>query len=119
MRIGYWIIAATAVRSSRRTAFLSAVRNAVAAPRLSLSALCPATLVLRSGRALEWSSAMATISGMKRILASFSVLGVLLLPATPLFSQDYDPDSMGTFSIIARDAKTGELGMGVQSKAFG
>lgn len=30
-----------------------------------------------------------------------------------------DPDAMGTFSIIARDPATGELGMGVQSKAFG
>jgi uncharacterized Ntn-hydrolase superfamily protein len=35
--------------------------------------------------------------------------------ATP-YAQD--PDDMGTFSIIARDPATGELGMGVQSKAF-
>ena len=33
-------------------------------------------------------------------------------------AQDYDPDDMGTFSIIARDPRTGELGMAVQSKAF-
>jgi uncharacterized Ntn-hydrolase superfamily protein len=33
-------------------------------------------------------------------------------------AQDYDPNSMGTFSIIARDPSTGELGMAVQSKAF-
>jgi len=35
------------------------------------------------------------------------------------YQSDYDPDAMGTFSIIARDPATGELGMGVQSKAFG
>ena len=30
-----------------------------------------------------------------------------------------DPNYLGTFSIIGRDPATGELGMGVQSKAFG
>lgn len=34
-------------------------------------------------------------------------------------AQEYDPDMLGTYSIIARDAATGEIGMGVQSKAFG
>lgn len=33
-------------------------------------------------------------------------------------AQVWDPDEMGTFSIIVRDPATGELGMGVQSKAF-
>ena len=33
-------------------------------------------------------------------------------------ADDFDPDSMGTFSIIARDPASGELGMAVQSKAF-
>jgi uncharacterized Ntn-hydrolase superfamily protein len=33
-------------------------------------------------------------------------------------AQEYDPDLLGTYSIIARDPATGELGMGVQSKAF-
>jgi uncharacterized Ntn-hydrolase superfamily protein len=33
-------------------------------------------------------------------------------------AQDYDSDSMSTFSIIARDPATGELGSGFQSKAF-
>ena len=33
-------------------------------------------------------------------------------------AQGYDPDVLGTYSIIARDPATGELGMGVQSKAF-
>jgi uncharacterized Ntn-hydrolase superfamily protein len=37
----------------------------------------------------------------------------------PAFAQDFDPNATGTFSIIARDPATGELGMGVQSKAFG
>jgi uncharacterized Ntn-hydrolase superfamily protein len=33
-------------------------------------------------------------------------------------AQDYDPDYLATFSIIARDPATGELGFAVQSKAF-
>ena len=33
-------------------------------------------------------------------------------------AQEYDPDYLATYSIIARDPDTGELGMGVQSKAF-
>ena len=32
--------------------------------------------------------------------------------------QDYDPDLLSTYSIIARDPATGEMGIGVQSKAF-
>src|SRR3972149_424328 len=42
---------------------------------------------------------------------------VALSPVTAA-AQDYDPNLLGTFSIIARDPATGELGMGVQSKAF-
>ena len=34
------------------------------------------------------------------------------------FGQDFDPDYTGTYSIVARDPDTGELGMGVQSRAF-
>ncbi len=45
------------------------------------------------------------------------VLG-FLLRATAAFAQDYDPNYLSTFSIIARDPRTGELGEGVQSKAF-
>jgi len=33
-------------------------------------------------------------------------------------AQEHDPDYLATYSIIARDPGTGELGMGVQSKAF-
>ena len=33
-------------------------------------------------------------------------------------AQDYNPDMLSTYSIIARDPATGEMGMGVQSKAF-
>lgn len=33
-------------------------------------------------------------------------------------AQEYDADYLATYSIIGRDADTGELGMGVQSKAF-
>jgi uncharacterized Ntn-hydrolase superfamily protein len=45
-------------------------------------------------------------------------LFLILLASGPLFAQDYNPDDMSTFSIIARDPATGELGMAVQSKAF-
>ena len=53
----------------------------------------------------------------KQLLAcalAFAVLGV----PSPVVSQDYDPNYLATFSIIARDPATGELGMAVQSKAF-
>jgi uncharacterized Ntn-hydrolase superfamily protein len=43
---------------------------------------------------------------------------LILAYAISGFAQDYDPNWLGTFSIIARDSKTGELGEGVQSKAF-
>lgn len=46
------------------------------------------------------------------------VLLLLSLSPRPSSAQDYDPNYLATFSIIARDAETGELGMGVQSKAF-
>src|SRR5579884_1754718 len=46
-------------------------------------------------------------------------LGIITLWTVSGFGQDfYDPSYLSTFSIIARDAKTGELGEGVQSKAF-
>jgi uncharacterized Ntn-hydrolase superfamily protein len=38
--------------------------------------------------------------------------------ASPVAARDFDPDLLGTYSIITRDAATGELGLGVQSKAF-
>jgi len=41
-----------------------------------------------------------------------------LLPS-PGAAQDFDPNYLATYSIIARDPATGEMGMGVQSKAFG
>ena len=41
-----------------------------------------------------------------------------LLSPLAVSAQDYDSDSMSTFSIIARDPATGELGSGFQSKAF-
>src|SRR5688572_4103226 len=45
-------------------------------------------------------------------------LSVALLLSLSLQAQDFDPNYLGTFSIIARDPVTGELGIGVQSKAF-
>ena len=50
--------------------------------------------------------------------ASMLWAAVWVVWAVPAFAQDYDPDLLGTYSIIARDPATGELGMGVQSKAF-
>jgi len=52
---------------------------------------------------------------LKNIALSF---GLVVLLALSAIGQDLDPNYLSTFSIIARDAKTGELGEGVQSKAF-
>ena len=51
-------------------------------------------------------------------LVPFAVALWLVTLAAPAAAQVWDPDDMGTFSIIARDPQTGELGYGVQSKAF-
>jgi uncharacterized Ntn-hydrolase superfamily protein len=50
-----------------------------------------------------------------------AAIATALLCGMPALSpaQEYDPDMLGTFSIVARDPSTGELGMAVQSKAFG
>jgi uncharacterized Ntn-hydrolase superfamily protein len=45
-------------------------------------------------------------------------VAVCVLLASGASAQDFDPNYTGTFSIIALDPKTGELGMAVQSKAF-
>lgn len=45
-------------------------------------------------------------------------LTLCLLAAAKAAAQDYPPDHQGTFSIIGRDAATGELGMAVQSKTI-
>ena len=53
--------------------------------------------------------------------AAAALLALSLLQAwmpTAAAAQEYDPDYLATYSIIARDPATGELGMGVQSKAF-
>ncbi len=61
---------------------------------------------------------------MKLALPSFG-LTVLLAVAFPAGAQapeatspDHDPDYLSTYSIIALDPETGELGVGVQSKAL-
>jgi uncharacterized Ntn-hydrolase superfamily protein len=51
-------------------------------------------------------------------LPASATIVLYLLGAAPAAAQVWDPDDMGTFSIIVRDPATGELGMGVQSKAF-
>jgi len=48
---------------------------------------------------------------------TFVVAFTFALPGA-VEAQQYDPDMLGTFSIIALDPATGEIGMGVQSKAF-
>jgi uncharacterized Ntn-hydrolase superfamily protein len=53
---------------------------------------------------------------MVRKLSLFSV--VLAVGVSLAQAQDFDPDFMATFSIIARDPATGELGECVTSKAF-
>jgi uncharacterized Ntn-hydrolase superfamily protein len=51
---------------------------------------------------------------MKRLL-----LALLLFPAVPALAQEPVDPWFSTFSIIAFDPATGELGVGVQSRAFG
>ncbi|MDX1396436.1 MAG: DUF1028 domain-containing protein [Gemmatimonadota bacterium] len=61
---------------------------------------------------------------MKRIVVALLAVvpTALAWAAPPTVAQgrpDEDPSYLATFSIIGRDPETGELGMGVQSKAFG
>jgi uncharacterized Ntn-hydrolase superfamily protein len=56
-----------------------------------------------------------------RLVPRLLALPLLLLSpllAAELSAQAWDPDLLSTYSIIARDPATGELGLGVQSKAF-
>jgi uncharacterized Ntn-hydrolase superfamily protein len=52
------------------------------------------------------------------MIRAFIALLALVAATAPAVAQDYDPDYLGTFSIIAREPSTGELGFAVQSKAF-
>lgn len=58
---------------------------------------------------------MTTVTSLRLLLAP--ALAWLLLPASAA-AQLGAQSPEGTYSIIARDADTGELGMGVQSRAF-
>ncbi len=49
---------------------------------------------------------------------AFAIAAASLALSPPAFAMEDDLDAAGTFSIIARDAATGELGMGVQSKTL-
>ena len=53
---------------------------------------------------------------MKSSIAA--LLAAATLWGSSASAQDFDPNYLATYSIIARDPVTGELGMGVQSKAF-
>ncbi len=59
-----------------------------------------------------WKNVMGTLGVV--------MLGIACMGATARAQAvlAVDPDMMGTFSIIARDTATGEMGLGVQSKAF-
>src|SRR5262245_1673835 len=52
------------------------------------------------------------------VIRAAVILAIVTLWTVSANAQDFDPNYLGTFSIIARDAKTGELGLAVQSKAF-
>lgn len=60
--------------------------------------------------------AAAALLILSLLLSWMPVLGVAQEQNPNLLQ--YDPDYLATYSIIARDPATGELGMGVQSKAF-
>src|SRR5579885_609955 len=51
-------------------------------------------------------------------LRCLAVVTVCVLVNVTGIAQDYDPNQLSTFSIIARDPATGELGFAFQSKAF-
>ncbi len=53
---------------------------------------------------------------MTRKIFAVLILGIGLV--VPGVAQDFDPDEMATFSIVARDPETGELGECVTSKAL-
>jgi uncharacterized Ntn-hydrolase superfamily protein len=55
---------------------------------------------------------------MRRLSAGVTLSALLAVLPGPAAAQDFDPDYLATFSIIARDPATGELGFAVQSKAF-
>ncbi len=70
-----------------------------------------------TGRVMHFGRIVFVKGG--RAAAALLILS-LLQSSVPVAAvgQAYDPDYLATYSIIARDADTGELGMGVQSKAF-
>src|SRR5262245_55115203 len=51
---------------------------------------------------------------MRTMSFGFALMAVAAMAS----AQDYPPDHQGTFSIIARDPATGQLGMAVQSKTI-
>lgn len=56
---------------------------------------------------------------IRRRTSVFLMTAMLQFSAAASAEHGHDPDATGTFSIIARDPATGELGMGVQSKSLG
>ena len=52
------------------------------------------------------------------IRTSVLLLATMFAFQPETIAQDFDPNYTGTYSIVARDPDTGELAMGVQSRAF-
>src|ERR1044071_8236371 len=55
---------------------------------------------------------------MRLSMKTAGTLVLALACANIATAESYEPDAEGTFSIVARDPSTGELGMGVQSKSL-
>ena len=71
----------------------------------------PTTLAINLGR-------VAFVKGGRAAAALLALSLLQSWMSAVAAAQEYDPDYLATYSIIARDPDTGELGMGVQSKAF-
>src|SRR5690606_15614554 len=75
----------------------------------------------RTSRPGLLSSPVAPAEGQETQMTSAFRLALALLVAAPAAAAAQEIDAHtyeGTYSIIARDPETGELGMGVQSRAF-
>jgi uncharacterized Ntn-hydrolase superfamily protein len=62
---------------------------------------------------------MTSRRSARAVGAAVAVAMLGLAPGGLVAQEEYTDDYLSTFSIIALDRETGELGMGVQSKAFG
>jgi uncharacterized Ntn-hydrolase superfamily protein len=77
-----------------------------------------ARMTVRGGPALGRAAILTTITAALLVLGAPTLAAQTAEAIVDPYS-DYTDAYLATFSIIARDPATGELGMGVQSKAFG